>query len=257
MRLGHRIAGVRVQPELLHPWLESRYSSYSVPDIVPNVNFSLLVRSGPPGLSFQNDHRLYRGHCALVRTRVPWRAIYALDQALARLIEPRREHVTTNHLVVTRQDRAIILPKILLSRIEVIETEMNADGLRLADPPYAYLDVASRQAIVRPSAMIRDKENSVQSLDAVVGPSLGARPEPGRYRIVQMLMLAPDHGSQSVPIGRAFASAISALEIEDTDIQSAVAQLYAFMRQVPTRAIDYLRPNALLDVIKQALSGED
>lgn len=252
--MGSWYAGVRVHPERCAEWLETRYAAHHVPAVDAQPNFSLLLRT-PENSSpiFRRSHTVYRGRCPLVRTSNVWRAVGALDRVLGRLEDRDPALLATRQLVITRGDRALLVPTSLLPRLERVEQDLNARGMWLADPPFADLHPLDATVVIGNPDLKLDGSSQWNPLDPVEWPSVSARPTPGRYHIATWLMFVPDRTIKRLPEMRALASALTLLDDHDTPVQDQMDKITELLGRVETEPIHFDKADALVERFDELL----
>ena len=246
--MGPWYAGVRVHPEHCAEWLETRYAAHHAPAVSAQPNFSLLLRT-PENSSpiFRRFHTVYRGRCPLVKTSRAPRAVGALDRAIGRLTNRDPALLATRQLVITRDDRALLVPGSLLPRLESVEEDLHSRGLQLADPPFADLDVQRASVVIGQAGIAVDQSTLENPLDLSDETLAEARPAAGRYDIATWLMMVPDRTIKRLPETRALAAALTLLDDDDEPVQDRMEKTVELLGRVETEPIYFDKADALVD----------
>jgi hypothetical protein len=175
--------GVRTVPELAEA-LDALVQPLLVeddPDVTPNYSLQ-------PARADRRFHVVVRYLCDAVRTRDPVRAVDGLVAHLGGHRPPEADHLRLGcTAVLLPDDRAVLLPN-LVGVIGRVQRNLTEAGARLVDRPWADVDVAARELVVRdddPGVDATARAALVDGLIALSGQE--PRPEPvvaaGRYAL--------------------------------------------------------------------------
>ena len=183
LRVDGTYVGVRSHPAHVDAALRRSLPTYLVDGVEAPANYS--IRREPGKGKGTDIYALFRAQCRLLGTRSLGRALRGLLSSLSMHLEPEDERLPRIPcLAVIDGTSALLLPERFLPRLERIEARLNDLDLRLADPPYAALDPATGELILRPPAL-----EVVEDADDSEYPSA---PSPGRYTVRAVGILHED-----------------------------------------------------------------
>lgn len=249
--IGGYHVGIRYDSDATASVLDRVFADARVDDERVPENYSVSLSSERDARTRRLD-LLVRGGTQLVRSRSAERVVQGLLTYLAADVAPVDAALTrVNATVAFRGDEAFLLPPDLVSRLEHLQPHLTRAGLRLADVPYAAVDLA-RAEIVIPEPVVDVAPALLGELRVDTGAREPAAVAPGRHPIRAWYF-----AHSPVAVGRLSpATAVSAalpLVQELDDIPATVAGLVDLFGRIAGLGVWYADLGEMVEQIVASL----
>lgn len=196
-------------------------------DLVPPANYSLLLAGDGDGADgVRGLNMLLSGAQVLVRSRSEARVIHALLQYLSTWDDVPTGMVVTDTVVGIRDGQAVLLPRLLQSKIKELQPRLSRAGIATADTPFGVLDLVTREVVVPEVTIAYDDAALADVPDPAPRGSELARVLPGRYPLAAWYFSGRDTGVFSDAAATAHALSQSRHQLEEPAVVAAFAEMF-------------------------------
>lgn len=196
--------------------LRSAFAPWWVPGVDAPANLSLKLDLGdtsarPGGTA--PLHLLYRSSQSVVRSRRPRRAVGALASYLAALGAAPDGLLLSTAAAVIRGGQAVLLPRRVLARLEVVLPRLHRHGWQVVDSPTSAIDPATGALVVPPPLAVGDEAQALLARFDASGTPDREPPSvtPGSYPVVGWVFLTRAEDADGLTRAGAVAAALRSI----------------------------------------------